>query len=211
VQNKLLPVFIVAAIVQMAVLAGAIFSAQKLADANAAIVRSQMIQYRAASMERSVLSANMSSSNFVKALSSEDTSAAPSASADEAYRKGTEELQQLEQLVTGDPYYKEQIERLTKLLNVTRKVADSIKDQMVQGKSEGMGGMLKVVPSVQGLYKVVDKMNSRINDMLQHEQDRAQQLTQDRDQSQQMLTVLLFGALVLSLGGTALIPAMMKR
>ncbi len=211
-QNKLIPVFIVAAIVQMAILAGAVFAAQKTADANVQIQRSQEIQFRAASMERGVLSANMSNSNFLKALGGGDSpSAPPTTSTDEAYTKGMEELAKVEGLCGDDPFYKEQIAKLKKTLEITRKLGEDMRAQMAAGKAEGMSGMLKVIPSVKALYLVVDKMNIRINNMLQHEEDRAQQLVKQRDQSQQMLIVLLFAALVMSLGGAAMIPVLMRR
>ena len=54
-------------------------------------------------------------------------------------------------------------------------------------------------------------MNTRINGMVEHEEAQTAGLLAVRDQYEQMQTVLLFSALVLALGGAALIPALMKR
>lgn len=211
-QSKLIPVFIVAAIVQMALLAGAIFTAQKVEEAGRALQRSQEIQFRAASMEREVLSANMSGSNFVKDLGGEGAvPATQTVAADQAYKKGIEELDNLEALCGTEEYYKENIAKLRKILEITQKLADRVRAEMTAGKAEGVTGMLKVIPAVQLLYKTVDKMNVRINEMLVREQSRAQQLVQQRDQSQQMLTLLLFSGLLITLGDVAMIPLLMKR
>lgn len=205
-QNKLIPVFIVAAIVQMAVLAGAIFAAQKLVDFNREYTNSQEIRYRAASMERAVLSANMSNSNFLS--QSEVDKSQPS---DQAYRKGVDELEKLEVLCGQDPYYKDILGKLRKTLDISRKLGGEMHEQMLVAKDQGITEVMKLLPALQTLYKVVDKMNIRINELIQHEDTRQQQLIKDRDQSQQMLTTLLFSGLLISLGGAAMIPVLMKR
>lgn len=212
-QSKLIPVFIVAAIIQMAVVAGAVFAAQKLNDTNNDIQKSQEILYRATSMERSVLSANMSGTNMLSAMGgdTEEPSKAASAGSEDIYQTAMNELDQLEKLCSADPFYVEPIAKLKKVVGVTRKIGDKLRTEAAAAKAEGMTGMLKVVPTVRALYQVVDKLNERIDTVVKHETERKAQLLQTRDQYQQMQTVLLFTALVLSLGGAALIPAVMKR
>ena len=212
-QSKLLPVFIVAAIVQMAVLAGAVFVGQKLTETNHQIERSQEILYRAASMERSVLSANMSGSNFLSSLgdSDSDDKSKSAPVAEDVYQKGVQELARLEKLCQSDSYYSEPLAKLKKILDAMRLLSEKMATQMAESKSEGMTGALKVIPAVKALYAVVDKMNTRINGMVEHEEAQTAGLLAVRDQYEQMQTVLLFSALVLALGGAALIPALMKR
>lgn len=210
-QSKLIPVLIVAAIIQMAVLAGAVFLSQKLADTNLEIEKSQEILYRATSMERSLLSASMSGSNFVEALGGSDGPLPGGSAVDEVYETAKQELEQLQKLCANDQFYVEPMSKLNKIVAVTRKLGLQLKEQAAGSKSEGMSGMLKVIPSVRALYSVVDKLNTRIDEVIQHEERKKQTSVQARDQYQQMQTVLLFAALVLSLGGAALIPAVMKR
>lgn len=193
----------------MAVLAGAVFLSQKLADTNLAILKSQEILYRATSMERSLLSASMTGSNFLDALGGAE--GAGGSAVDEVYETAKEELDQLQKLCADDQFYIEPMSKLKKIVDATRSLGARLKEQAAASKAEGMGGMLKVIPAVRALYTVVDKLNTRIDQVVQHEESRKKAALQSRDQYQQMQTVLLFAALVLSLGGAALIPAAMRR
>lgn len=195
----------------MAVLAGAVFLSQKLADTNLAILKSQEILYRATSMERSLLSASMTGSNFLDALGGPEGAAAGGSAVDEVYETAKEELDQLQKLCADDQFYIEPMSKLKKIVDATRALGARLKEQAAASKAEGMGGMLKVIPAVRALYTVVDKLNTRIDQVVQHEESRKKAALQSRDQYQQMQTVLLFAALVLSLGGVALIPAAMRR
>lgn len=195
----------------MAVLAGAVFLSQELADTNLEIEKSQEILYRATSMERSLLSASMSGSNFVDALGGSEGPSPGGSAVDEVYETAKQELEQLQKLCANDQFYIEPMSKLNKIVAVTRKLGLQLKAQAAGSKSEGMSGMLKVIPSVRALYAVVDKLNTRIDEVIQHEERKKQASVQTRDGYQQMQTVLLFAALVLSLGGAALIPAVMKR